>query len=440
MTLPSLSATLIPMPMKLELIVPVKRKQNWKRNYQIAPLGMMYVAALTPLDIDVTITDENIETIDFDKPVDLVGITSMTAEINRAYEIAGEYRKRGVKVVMGGIHPSLLPDEAIQHSDAVVVGEAEGAWHDVINDFKKNRLKKIYSSETRPSLENMVLPRRDIIKGKRYLTSNIIQTTRGCPFSCTFCTVTKFFGNAYRCRPVADVIREVESLDGDFIVFIDDNILANPKRAKELFRALIPYKKKWVSQSSINLARDDELLRLAAKSGCMGMFIGIESFSQESLRTIKKSVNQGFPAQDSIKKIQDHGILVEGAFIFGLDGDNRDTLMRTVDFAVKMRLAAANFFVLTPFPGTSVREQLEGEGRIIEQDWSRYNNFTVVFRPKQMSPEELQETAILAKQQFFSYPSIIKRHFTKNHFPPTKKTIYSIAWNIFRRRLTTKRT
>ena len=422
------------MTMKLELIVPVKRKQNWRGNYQLAPIGLMYVAASTPEDVEIAITDEHIETINFDKPVDLVGITSMTAEINRAYEIADEYRRRGVKVVMGGIHPSTLPHEAIQHSDSVVIGEAEGSWQNVINDFKKGCLKKFYSLDIRPSLDNLAFPRRDLVKGKKYLTKNIIQTTRGCPFSCTFCTVTNFFGNTYRYRPVKDVISEVESLDGNFTVFIDDNILANPKRAKELFTALIPYKKRWVSQSSINLAKDKEALALAEKSGCIGMFIGFESISQESLQAIKKSTNQVSTMRDSIKRIHDHGVLIEGAFIFGLEEDNRDSLLRTLDFAMEMRFSAVNFFVLTPFPGTQIREQIEKDGRIIEKDWSKYNNFTVVFKPKNMTPKELQDMAIFAKQQFYSYPSIIKRHF-----PPKRHALASLGYNLLRRRSTTKR-
>ncbi|GAG81765.1 unnamed protein product, partial [marine sediment metagenome] len=258
--------------MKLKLIVPVSVEQRrWVRYFALPPLNLLYVAALTPKDVEITLVDEHVDRIDFEEEVDLVGITSLTATAPRGYEIADEFRKRGVKVVLGGIHSSALPQEAIQHADSVVIGEAENLWPEVIEDFKKKRLKKFYQSSQKPSLENLPLPRRDLLQGKRYLTKNFIMTTRGCPFDCDFCSVTRFFGKRHRFRPVGDVIKEIESLKGNFTVFADDNVIAHKKYAKELFKALIPCKKRWFSQADLTMAQDEELLKLAVQSGCEGV-------------------------------------------------------------------------------------------------------------------------------------------------------------------------
>ncbi|HJW88596.1 MAG TPA: cobalamin-dependent protein, partial [Dehalococcoidia bacterium] len=223
------------------------------------------VAALTPPEFEVSLTDENVRAIDFRKAPDLVGITALTATAQRAYDIADVFRARGVKVILGGIHPSFLPEEASQHADSVVIGEAEGVWPSLLEDFKANKLQKVYRQPERPSLLGLPIPRRDLFAGGAYFVSNTLQTTRGCPYSCAFCSVTSFFGRSYRCRSVEEVLKEIETFkDRKLVAFIDDNIVGNPRFAKELFRALVPYKIKWVAQASVTIAGDVELLQLAA--------------------------------------------------------------------------------------------------------------------------------------------------------------------------------
>ncbi len=396
--------------MKLELIVPATRENRRKRKKSIIPpLGLAIVAALTPPDIEISLTDENVTTIDFQKEPDLVGITALTTTAQRAYEIADTFRAKGAKVVLGGIHPSMLPEEAGQHADAVVIGEAEGIWPGLIQDFKAGRLQRTYQQGERPSMVDMPTPRRDLFAKGAYLLKNTVATTRGCPYSCSFCTVTTFFGQTYRCRPVEEVIREVESLgDTRLVIFVDDNIVGNPKYAKELFRALIPLKIKWLSQASVTIAKDDELLELAAASGCIDLFIGFESLSPENLVAIGKKINAADEYEDVITKIHSHGIGVHGFFIFGLDEDNAESFDRAVRFAQSMRLESAQFDILTPYPGTAFHESLDKAGRILTKDWSQYGH-DLMFETKGLSRDSLQKGRAWAWREFYGLRSIWKR-------------------------------
>jgi len=372
-------------------------------------LGLAIVAAVTPPDIEVSLTDENVTVIDFQKETDLVGITVLTVTAQRAYEIADTFRARGVKVVLGGIHPGMLLEEASQHADAVVIGEAEGIWPNLIEDFKTNNLQRVYRQHERPSLLNLPIPRRDLFTEGAYLVRHTISTTRGCPYSCSFCSVTSFFGHTYRCRPVEEIIKEIETFNKrELIVFVDDNIVGKPKFAKELFRSLIPYKIKWVGQASVTVARDDELLKLAAASGCIDLFIGFESLSPANLAAVGKKINVVDEYENVIKKIHSHGIAIHGFFIFGFDEDDEDVFRRTVRFAQKMRLESAQFDFLTPYPGTTFCESMDEAGRILTRDWSQYG-YNLVFEPKPMSREVLQKGHDWVWREFYSIPSIWKR-------------------------------
>jgi radical SAM superfamily enzyme YgiQ (UPF0313 family) len=367
------------------------------------------VAALTPPEVEVSLTDENVRAIDFQKDTDLVGITALTVTAQRAYDIADAFRARGVKVILGGIHPSFLPEEAGQHADSVVIGEAEGIWVKLLEDFKANRLQRVYSQQERPSLLGLPAPRRDLFDNGAYFVSHTLQTTRGCPYCCAFCSVTSFFGRSYRCRSVEEVLKEIETFkERKFIAFVDDNIVGNPRFAKELFRALVPYKMKWVAQASVTIAGDEELLRLAAASGCVDLLIGFESLSPANLAAVGKRINVVDEYENIIRKVHSHGIAIHGFFIFGLDEDNEDVFKRTVRFAQKMRLETAQFDFLTPYPGTALRESLDKAGRIITKDWSRYG-YEALFEPKLMSREVLQRGHDWAWREFYSIPSIWKR-------------------------------
>jgi len=376
------------------------------------------VAGLTPPAHQVQIIDETIDDIDFNATPDLVGITAMTATSPRAYNIADQFRARGIPVVIGGMHASALPREALEHADAVVVGEAENTWPQLLADFDKGSLKPLYQADTRPVLKNLPLPRRELINSKRYLLPHTVQTTRGCPFGCNFCTVTQFFGHSYRFRPVEEVVEEVQQIPGKLVIFVDDNIVAHRSYARELFRALSPLGKKWISQGSLTMAKDEELLQLAAESGCLGMFIGFESLSPENLKNAGKRHNHAESFLEDIERIHKNKISIEGAFVFGFDGDDEGVFERTVDFARQARLEAAQFGVLTPFPGTPLREELEQAQRITDNAWEKYTINNVVFRPSRMSPGILQQGIDWAWKEFYSVPSTFRRLGLAHSYAP----------------------
>ncbi len=396
--------------MKLELIVPAVPENLQKRKKVLCPpLSLAMVAAITPPEVEVSITDENVTVIDFQKETDLVGITAMTITVQRAYDIADTFRAKGVKVILGGSHPSALPEEASQHADAVVIGEAEGIWPNVIEDFKANKLQRIYSQSERPSLLNLPIPRRDLFAGGSYYFRNTISATRGCPFACSYCSVTSFFGHTYRRRPVEKILKEIETIKHrKFIGFVDDNIVGNPKFAKELFRAMVPYKIKWAAQASITIAKDDELLKLAAESGCIILLIGFETLSQAGLEALGKKVNVVDEYETAIKKIHSYGIAIHGFFILGLDEDNEDVFERTLRFTREMRLESAQFAWPVPYPGTALSESLDKAGRVVTKDWSQYKS-NIVFEPKLMSREVLQKGHDWVWREFYSLPSIWRR-------------------------------
>jgi radical SAM superfamily enzyme YgiQ (UPF0313 family) len=363
---------------------------------------------MTPSHIDVQLIDENIEKTDLEADADWVAISCMTASAPRAYVIADAFRARGIPVVMGGIHPTVMPDEAAMHADAVVVGEAEPVWRTILDDLAADRLKPRYENYGLANMDEVPFPRRDLLKGDRYLTVNVVQTARGCPNGCSFCSVTAISGKKYRFRPIPEVIAELKTLRG-WVGFVDDNIVGYPKRAKALFEALIPLRIKWVGQGDLSMAKDPELMALAVRSGCQGMFVGLESVSQENLRATSKRPNVGLDMGAAIDKIHRAGIEIIGSFVLGLDGDTQDVFKRTADFAKKHKLAAAQFSVLTPFPGTVSRRELEEEGRIIDHDWSHYTMSNVAFKPKHMTAEELRAGQRATYSSFYSVQSILWR-------------------------------
>jgi len=401
--------------MKIRLIDPASHDSLLRHSRReleelwFAHLSLTTLAALTPEDIDIAITDENVEPVDFEEDIDLVGITAMTIHANRAYEIARIFRHRGIPVVMGGPHASALPEESKGHVNAVVIGEAENVWKDVLADAQRGTLKPFYRAKEFCSMESAVHPRLDLLKTDAYMTTSCIQMSRGCPFNCEFCYVTHFFGNTYRYRPVDEVLEEVQTLKDDFIVFVDDNIAGSPRHARELFTKLIPLKKQWASQASITIARDEELLKLAAQSGCVSLFLGIESLSEENLRSVRKSFNKVSEYEDSLKKIHDHGIMVLAGLIFGFDHDDEGVFERTARFCEKTKIEAPCSFILTPLPGTGFFDRMEAEGRILHKDWPKYTGAEVVFRPKLMSEETLQNGFNWFCRETYSYRSIFKR-------------------------------
>lgn len=407
--------------MKLHLIIP-KWPDNslWGQIYFRFPyLSVTTLAGLTGDEWEVSIIDENVEPLNLSNPPDLAAISIMTPLASRGYEIADRLRKRGVPVVIGGIHATTMKEEAKGHADSIVAGEAEATWPRVLSDFSEGRLKPFYEPSGFHPLIDLPVPRRDLLNRKKYFFANTIQTTRGCPFDCDFCSVTSFYGRTYRVRPVDDVINEIKGMEKGFLFFVDDNIVGKPAYAKDLFRALIPMKIKWFSQASLSIVKDRELLALARDSGCMGLFIGFESLSQENLKAMGKSMNRVADYRYAIETMHDHGIGIQGSFIFGTDHDDRTVFSDVLRFVEKVGLEAALFSILTPYPGTRIHETMVRGNRIIDTNWEHYDMNHVVFRPKNMTPRQLQEGFFWAYERLYSLRSIVTRLL-----PPNNKTLF----------------
>ena len=399
--------------MRLFLIAP-KWPQNslWGQIFFRFPfLSLTMLAGMTDESWDVTIIDENVQAIDFDDRPDLVGISMMTPLAPRGYAIADEYRKRKIPVILGGIHPTMVPAEAAEHADSVVTGEAESIWPQVLADAKMLKLKSRYTTDNYHALTDLSFPRRDLLNSKGYFFINTVQTTRGCPFDCEFCSVTAFYGRTYRTRPISEVIQEVEQMEGRHVFFVDDNIVGKPAYAKKLFQALKPLKKQWFSQASLSIVKDRQLLQLARDSGCGGLFVGFESLSQETLKAYGKSVNRSAEYRDAVKRIHDYGIGIQGSFIFGADQDDPSVFSDVLRFVEKSHIEAAIFSVLTPFPGTEIFTEFQRAKRILHTNWELYDMNHVVFKPKLMSAPQLQNGLDWAYKKLYGYPSIIKRLF-----------------------------
>lgn len=417
--------------MKLLLVLPKNERGFWgkvskKGKTGFVRLNLPTIAALTPEEWDVEILDARAKPVDYGAKADLVGITGFTAEMPSAYDIADRFRKKGVKVIMGGVHVSAVPDEALLHADSVVIGEAEPVWQEALEDFKKGGLKPKYRAPRLCDMGNMAIPRRDLLDRKMYVSGfNTLQATRGCPFNCDYCAVTSFFGKEFRVRPVDQVIEEIKRFDTKDFFFVDDNIVGRPRYARELFERLIPLKVKWGSQASITLAKDAELLDLYAKSGGKYVFIGFESLSQKNLEKMHKGWNSAKGYKEAIKKIHDAGINILGSFVFGLDEDDKDVFRNTFDFIMETGMDAAQFHILTPLPGTVTYGVLEKEGRIIDRDWGKYHTGEVVFQPKGMTIEDLQNGYYWIFRNTYAIKNILKRSLKR-----PRGFTYRLAMNI----------
>jgi len=406
--------------MRVVLIAPAATSYLWRKRraaFTMPPMALPVLASLTPPEADVRLIDEAVEDVDLKLDADLVGLSSMTPTVTRAYALADHFRARGIPVVMGGIHPSALPEEALQHCDSVVIGEAENLWARVLQEAGQGRLERIYKDSAPVSLDNLPAPRWDLLRARRYFIPRNVQVSRGCPMACSFCSVSSFFGRSYRSRPISQVIEEIKALPRKLFIFVDDNIAGDPAMAKELFAAMIPLKKKWVGQCSLSISEDAGLLGLAARSGCIGLLIGFESISPEVLRSIGKHVNLRSLYEEAIRKIHQQGIHIQGSFIFGFDGDTVEGIQSTVQFVKENRLTGVNYCHLTPFPGTKLFVDLEKEGRILHRDWSKYDRQNIVFQPRNFTPENLQKNIFWAYRQTYNWLSLWQRRpFSFQHF------------------------
>ncbi|MFC1544326.1 B12-binding domain-containing radical SAM protein [Gemmatimonadota bacterium] len=378
------------------------------RVFRFSMLSSLYVAAAMPSGVGTTILDEDIEPIDFSADADLVGLSFMTFNAPRAYAIADRFRaERGIPVIFGGYHPSFLPEEALQHADAVCIGEAECNVPRMIEDFRSGKLAGLYRNGL-ADLSGLPVPDRTLIRRAAYISADTVQATRGCPYRCTFCSIASFFEHTFRARPVAEVIAELGPL-GRFLMFMDDNIIADRDYAMELFAAMIPLRKRWFSQCGINIARDPELLRLAHASGCRGLFIGLESLSQENLKAWRKNSNRARDYHRALERIHEQGIAVYAGMVFGNDWDAPEVFDETMQFLVEARVDALQATILTPFPGTPLYEEMKAGGRLTDADWGHYDFKHVVFEPRNMSRAQLQEGHARVLNRFYAWPLLLKR-------------------------------
>ena len=375
-------------------------------------LALGVLAGLTPPEWEIDILQEPADTIDFNVRAELVGITAVTHNVKRGYEIAAEFRKRGVLVIMGGIHPTVLYNEALQHCDSVCIGEAEPVWKEVISDASTGRLKKIYKSESLFDLEGYVLPRRDLMRKPRSSVFNpgvFIEASRGCPYNCDFCSVSIMHGRKIRYRPINNLIRDMEQAGSSKFFFVDNNIVANPQRAKTLFRALIPLKIKWMGQATISIAKDPELLRLAVESGCRGLLIGIESVMEEGLSNYSKNPGSFQELERALKTLKDHGIGVHAHMVFGNDFETPATMSESLKRLLALDAVSASIGIMIPYPGTEIALKLENEKRILTKDWNYYDIHGLVFQPANFTCQEFLMEVEELRRRYFSASAILSR-------------------------------
>jgi radical SAM superfamily enzyme YgiQ (UPF0313 family) len=383
----------------------------WKKSLRYQPLTLTTLAALIPpeLDVDVRLIDEGIADVPLDLEADLIGLTVITGTAMRAYELADHFRKRGIAVVLGGPHVTLIPEDAQPHADAIVVGYAEDTWPQLLRDFAVGEMLPRYNQSPGLEIGGRPFPRRDLLPSSHYLTNNVFEATRGCVHSCDFCVVPTAWGRKPFHKPVAEVIADITQHGARKLIFIDLNLVAHRGYALELFRALIPLKLQWYGLATVLLADDPELLELCGRSGCRGLLMGLESISPANLKQNHKGFNSPEHYARVVERLHAHGIALQGCFVFGLDDDRPDVFMKTAEFAVQAHIDLPRFAVVTPFPNTALYKRLVAENRILTYNWELYDAQHVVFRPAQMSVQELQQGVEAAWKHAYSFRSIVRR-------------------------------
>ncbi len=402
--------------MKITLISPKgplyrHRGGIFRRSLRYAPLTLTTLASLVPSDLnpEFTLVDEGIDDVDLDLRADVIGMTVITGTAPRAYELAAHFRSRGIPVILGGPHVTLVPDDAQPHADSIVVGYAEDAWPAALRDLAAGRLRPRYDQEAGLSLSGRPFPRRDLLPGGRFLTNNVFEATRGCIHNCDFCVVPAAWGRKPYQKPVEDVVADIRQHGARKLIFVDLNLIADRDYAARLFEALTPLCVQWYGLSTVLLADDLPLLRLAARSGCRGLLLGFESIIAGNLRDSSKVFNRPAHFKRVVELLHSHAVAVYGCFVFGMDHDTPDVFLETARFAVDAGIDLPRFAIVTPFPGTALHRRLEREGRILTRNWELYDGQHVVFQPAQMSVRQLQEGAERAWRHAYSIPSIARR-------------------------------
>ena len=431
--------------MKITLIKPNIGKREHSEyidNASMEPLQLGVLAALTPPEFEVVMYDDRLEPIPYDEPTDLAAITVEAFTARRAYEISAAFRRRGVKVLMGGMHITLLPDEAAQNADSIMLGDAEDKWAQMLKDLKDGSLKARYICDPVTVPQAGVITRRDIYKDKKYLPLTLLQFSRGCKYHCSYCASSVYFNRHQYCRPVDEVIAEIRSQKRKFLFFVDDNIVADREKAKELFRALIPLKVKWVSQGSIDMLEDKELMSLMVKSGCLGHVIGFESIRADSIKGMDKGVNRKYVADhyaDAVKELRRWGLQTWAAFTIGHDTDTLESIDETYKFALRNKFCFAAYNILMPYPGTPLYDRLKEEGRLLyDGKWWMHPDYRfnyAAYIPRNMTADELTAAGFACRRKFNRFRSILYRvlEIHTNLRNPLRFVTYLIYNPIFRR-------
>ena len=403
-------------PVTTARTVGIDRRVKLRKGIGYPGIGLATVAALTPPGIDVRVIDESVEEIDLDSRYDLVGIAVQAPTAPYAHELASRFRARGTPVVLGGIHVSLNPEEALPHADALVIGEAELTWSGLLEDFERGHLEKIYRAPSLADLDRSPIPRRDLLHAQRYRIANVVQSSKGCPYRCEFCSLNVYVGYPVRLRSVPRVLDEIRSLAGDQFLFADDNLYADREHAAALLHALLPMGKRWVAETTWHIAFDEEVLQLARRGGCVGLFVGFDSINRQT--KIAKVPPEGDVQAtyiQAIRNIRRHGIPVVAAFVFGLDNDDTTVFERSLGVVQRGGADLVNFSTLIPYPGTPIFNRLKSEGRITDWDWSHYISPNVCFRPNRMTAEELQEGVTRAQREFYATENLLCRALQAFH-------------------------
>jgi len=383
----------------------------WKKSMRYAPLTLTTLASLVPPEIpaEISIIDEGMDEIVPERiQADLVGISAITGTAPRSYELSAQLRKMGIPVVIGGVHPTLLPEEAMRHADSVVAGYAEESWPQLLRDFAAGRMQRRYDQSPNLKLEKLPFPQRQLFDSRLVNVGDTIEATRGCIYQCDFCVVPTAWGKPLQ-KPVADVVADIKQMGAKRLIFLDLNLIADIPYAKELFAALIPLKIRWAGLATTSIAWDDELLDLTARSGCRGLLIGFESLNQQALAQAKKGFNMRQDYHDVVRRVHECGIAIMGCFVFGLDQDSPHAIDETVDFVMTSHMDLPRYAIAVPFPSTGLFKRLKAEGRITTENWSLYDGQHVVFEPKHMTADELLRNTNRAWKQTYSYKSMWKR-------------------------------
>ncbi len=430
---------------RLTLVYPAIGRKPGKpfvRSWQLQPLAIARLAAMTPPDWQVFFFDDRMDLIDFDCATDLVAISIETYSAKRGYHIAAQFRKRGIPVIIGGYHATLCPDETKSHADAVCIGEAESVWPLILQDAQRGQLQPFYRGDRSRPL-NGLIPDRGIFKDKKYLPVALVETSRGCPFQCNFCSIGAVFQSTYRRRPVEEIVEELRHVHDKYVFFVDDNIVGDPAGAVELFEAIAPLKIKWMSQGSLHALRDESLVRQMTRSGCMGLLIGFESLNRQNLAAMGKRINRVDEYSAALDCLRRAGVFVYGTFIFGYPHDNLESFNECVRFSKEEKFFLAAFNHLVPFPGTPLYRELEEAGQLQYPQWWLHEDYRfgqVPFRPQAMSAQEIEEQCHLSRRSFYTWRSMLQRslEFRNNSPTPGRAWAFWMLNMMLRRELSQK--